>query len=56
MKTNIERVGLWWRWDEYCDSCGKQIKKSERFASSAEPEIEKKDYCTECRRKMLDDK
>jgi len=55
MKTNIKQVGLWWRWDEYCDNCGKQTKKSEGFASMAEPEKEGKDYCLECLEKLLDD-
>jgi len=55
MKTNIRKTGLWWQWDEFCDNCNKQIK-GEGFASSAEPEIEEKDYCNECLRGILDKK
>jgi len=55
MKTNINKLGIWWKWDEYCDNCGEQIKKYDRFSSSAEPKIEEKDCCSECLRKGLDD-
>jgi len=54
MKINIRKTGIWWQWDEYCDSCNKKIR-GEGFASSAEPEIEKSDYCLDCMRKKLDD-
>ena len=54
MKTNIRKTGLWWKWDEFCDNCGTQIR-GESFASSAEPEKEKEDYCLDCMRKKLDD-
>lgn len=55
MKANIQKVGKWWKWDEYCDNCGKQTR-DDSFSSSAKPEIGKDDYCVECMRKMLDNK
>lgn len=55
MKANIEKVGLWWKWDEYCDNCGEQIR-DDKVSSSAEPEICVSDYCNECLRKIIDDK
>ena len=53
MKINIKQIGLWWKWDEYCNNCGKQIRDDE-FSSSAKPDEDNPDYCLECLRKMLD--
>jgi NAD-dependent SIR2 family protein deacetylase len=48
-------VGIWWKWDEYCNKCGKQTKKYDRFSSITEPKIGEDDYCNECLRKGIDD-
>jgi NAD-dependent SIR2 family protein deacetylase len=55
LKANIEKVGLWWKWDEYCDNCGKQIR-DDKISSSTEPEIGILDYCDECLKKNIDNK
>lgn len=52
MKIDIKKVGLWWKWNEYCNNCGKQIRDYE-FSSSAEPDANKEDYCLDCMRKKL---
>jgi len=54
MKINIKKVGLWWKWNEYCDNCGEQTR-DDSFSSSAEPDEDKPDYCLECLDKMLDE-
>lgn len=56
MKTDIKKGELWWQWNEVCDNCGTQTKSHGSFLSSGEPDINKKDYCNKCMRKMLDDK
>jgi hypothetical protein len=50
MKTNIRKVGIWWKWDEYCDICSKQTR-DENVLSNTEPEIGKNDYCVEWQKK-----
>jgi len=54
MKTDIKKVGFWWKWNEYCNNCGKQIRDFDEFSSSAEPDVDKEDCCLECMRKKLD--
>ena len=44
---------MWWKWNEYCNNCGKQIRDY-YFSSSDEPDVDKKDYCLKCLRKIAD--
>ena len=53
MKTNIKQVGLWWKWDEFCNNCSRQIRDYD-FSSSEKPDENKLDYCLECLRKIYD--
>ena len=64
MKINIKRInydgtlndnGNWWKWDEFCDLCGADCKKSDWQVTSP-PNINEKDYCINCLRKLLDEK
>ena len=54
MKIDIKQVGLWWKWNEYCNNCGRQIR-DDSFSSSAKPDEDKPDNCLECLNKMLDE-
>jgi len=54
MKTDISQVGMWWKWNEHCDNCGRKIRDYDEFSSSAEPDVDKEDYCLDCMRKKLD--
>ena len=51
MKLNIRQVGLWWKWNEYCNNCGKQIR-DDSFSSSVKPDEDKTDYYLECLNKI----
>lgn len=53
MKTNIRKIGLWWKWDEFCDKCGKQIRGN-NFSSNTAPNEVEDDYCVDCLRHKLD--
>jgi len=53
MKTDIKQVGLWWKWNEYCNNCGRQIRDYDS-SSSEKPDVDKPDYCLECLRKIVD--
>jgi len=53
LKTDIKQIGMWWKWNEYCNNCGKQIRDY-YFSSSDEPDVDKKDYCLKCLRKIAD--
>ena len=54
LKTNIRKVGLWWKWDEYCNKCGEQTK-DDNYSSATKPEIGESDYCNDCLRKIIND-
>ena len=54
MKTDIKKVGFWWKWNEYCNNCGRKIRDFDEFSSSDEPDENKLDYCLDCMRKKLD--
>jgi len=63
MKTDIKQVaymntdkpGEWWVWNEFCDKCGKQIRDYRMFFHGIDkPNENKKDYCLDCMREMLD--
>ena len=64
MKTNIKRIdyngnldskGNWWQWDEFCDLCGADCKKSD-WQVMLPPKTDEKDYCINCLRKLLKEK
>lgn len=64
MKKNIRKVdingnpsyiGLYWRWDETCDLCGKDCKVS-NILHSCKPSEKGFDFCLDCARKYLDNK
>jgi len=53
LKTDIKKVGFWWKWNEYCNNCGKKIRDFDEYSSSSEPDENKEDYCSDCMRKKL---
>ena len=62
MKTQIKQIdyngnfdinGNWWTWKETCDECGKLTESNGIFTMS-KPNIQVKDYCLNCLRKMCD--
>jgi len=53
LKTDIKKIGFWWKWNEFCNNCGKQIRDYD-FSSSEKPNEDKEDYCLGCMRKKLD--
>ena len=66
MKTNIKIVDTnnnpinptdkhtlrWYKWEEYCDDCGKSTSNSELFHSNV-PDLNEADYCYECLKKRF---
>ena len=64
MKRNIRKVniygdpdyaGLYWKWDETCDLCGRDCKVF-NVLHSDKPSEKGSDFCLECARKYLDKK
>jgi nicotinic acid mononucleotide adenylyltransferase len=67
MKINIEHVPYnkgedktkdkikWYSWDEHCDQCDRVVRVKGKFLSSKKPDENKKDYCLDCMRKILDE-
>jgi len=53
MKTDIKQIGNWWKWNEYCNNCAKQIRDY-NSSSSEEPERDKEGFCLDCLRKISD--
>ncbi len=56
MKKNIEQVnydghpradGKWWRWDEFCDRCGRQIR-DKSWSETEAPDVNEVDFCVGC--------
>ena len=53
MKSHNKQEGMWWRWTESCDKCGR-VLRDYNVHSTNKPNTDEADFCINCFKYFLD--